>query len=291
MLEVKDQYIYSFSQENEPVMHVASGETLRFHTKDCFCNQITSEEQKVETIDWDVINPATGPVFVEGAKPGDILKVKIEKMELGEYGVMVAISGDGVLGNDFTENKVKIIKVSGDVAEYNEEIQIPCTPMIGVIGVAPAGAAIPCGEPGNHGGNMDNTKIGEGATLYLPVSVEGALLAMGDVHANMGDGEIMVSGIEIPAVVQVSVEVLEGKELRTPFLETQDALYSIASDKDLEQAIYIATSEMCKHIQEKKNYSIQDAGMLMSAVGNLEICQVVDPKRTVRFKMEKKYLK
>lgn len=290
MKEIKDSCIYKMSKDNKPALSVKSGEEVVFYTRDCFNNQITSEEQKVEFVDWDCINPATGPLYIEEAEPGDTLKVTIERLEVEKTGVMAAIPGDGVLGKDFEESQIKLIQVENQIAHFNDEIDIPCTPMIGVIGVAPLEGEIPCGEPGNHGGNMDNTKISEGAVLYFPVSVKGALLAMGDVHANMGDGEIMVTGIEIPAKVTVKVEVVKQKEISIPFMENAEYFYTIASDTDLEHAIYIATSEMCNYICKQKNYTIQEAGMLMSAVGDLEICQVVDPKRTVRFKMAKKYL-
>ena len=160
--------------------------------------------------------------------------------------------------------------------------------MIGVIGVAPKDEGIACGTPGHHGGNMDNTKITEGATLYLPVFHEGALFSLGDVHACMGDGEIMVSGVEIPANVTVTLDIVKGQTIENPMLEDDQYIYTIASNEDLDKAIYTATLTMNEIIQKQLHYDFNEAGMLMSACGNVEICQVVDPEKTARFSMPKK---
>lgn len=290
-MRIEDKVIYAMSAANEPVARVASGTTMTFVTRDCFNNQLLGENAVLGTLDWDSINPATGPVYVEGAEPGDVLKVTIEGIKVAESGTMAAIPNDGVLGALVKESVVKKIAVRDGVAQFSPEIQIPCKPMIGVIGVAPKEGAIPCGEPGSHGGNMDNTRIAAGAILYLPVFHEGALLAMGDVHACMGDGEIMVTGLEIPAEVTVTVEVLKDVAIENPMLENDEFYYTIASDEDIEKAVYTATYAMTKVVMERLDMSLEEAGMLLSAMGNLQFCQVVDPKRTVCMAMKKSVLK
>ena len=282
--------IFAMSKDNPPVLTVVSGETLLFETMDCFSNQVTDEAAGLDALDWERINPATGPVAVANAEPGDALKISILDIEVGPVGTMAAIPENGVLGAFVTQSSVKRIPVSGGVVHFSDAIQLPADPMIGVIGVAPAGDAIPCGEPGSHGGNMDNTAIRKGATLYLPVFAHGALLAMGDVHACMGDGEIMVTGVEIPAKVTVKIELLKNANLEHPMLENEGSCYAIASHEDLEQAILAATLTMNRCVMDKLGLSFNEAGMLLSAAGNLEFCQVVDPKRTVRFAMPKSLL-
>lgn len=290
-MRIEDRVIFAMSSENEPVMQVTSGTTMTFVTKDCFNNQLLGEDAVIDALDWDAINPATGPVYIEGAEPGDILKVKIEEIKVAEYGTMAAIPENGVLGDLVTKSVVKRIAVKDGVAAFSPEIQIPCKPMIGVIGVAPEEGEIPCGEPGSHGGNMDNTRIAAGATLYLPVFHEGALLAMGDVHACMGDGEIMVTGVEIPAEVTVTVEVLKNATIENPMLEDEEFYYTIASDEDVEKAVFTAVHAMTEVVMKRLGMSLEEAGMLLSAMGNLEFCQVVDPKRTVRMALKKSVLK
>ena len=291
-MRVEGQAVYAMRGKNRPGWKVKSGSELTFVTRDCFDNQLLEEDARLEGLDWDAINPATGPVWIEGALPGDVLKVTIREIRVAELGTMAAIPGNGVLGELVKENALKHIRVRDGIAEFSPGIRIPCSPMIGVIGVAPAGEeAIPCGEPGSHGGNMDNTRIGAGTVLYLPVFQEGALLAMGDVHACMGDGEIMVTGLEIPAEVDVQVEVLKGVSILNPMLETEEACYTIASDEDLEKAVFSAVYDMTQVVMRQLNMSLEEAGMLLSAMGNLQFCQVVDPKRTVRMEMKRSVLR
>ena len=197
---------------------------------------------------------------------------------------------NGILGDLVTEESIRLLNVADGKVHFNDKITLDCDPMIGVIGVAPAVGAISCGTPDTHGGNMDNTRIRKGAILYLPVFHEGALLAMGDVHAVMGDGEIMVTGVEINAHITVRVTVLPEHAVSTPLLMDKDFCYVISSDENLEKAIYNATLTMNKIVRDRLSMSLNDAGMLMSAAGHLKICQVVDPKRTVTFAMPRKIL-
>ena len=163
--------------------------------------------------------------------------------------------------------------------------------MIGVIGVAPKNGPVPCGTPGPHGGNMDNQMIRKGATLYLQVNCEGALLCIGDLHAAMGDGEIMVTGVETGGKVRVAVDVLKNQELCHPFLEDAESWYTIASHENLLEAVRQAAGDMTERISKVYRMPFNEAGMLMSAVGNAQVCQVVDPLMTVRFEVPKSVVK
>lgn len=290
MYRLGNTAVFTMSAENSAALEVEDNATVVFETMDCFSNQLTSEEQKIETLDWSCINPATGPVHVRGAQPGDTLKLTILDIRVAQYGTMVALPQNGVLGEYVKEGQIKRIEVKGGIAYFNSAIHLPCTPMIGVIGVAPESGAVPCGEPGSHGGNMDNTKIAAGSVLYLPVFQPGALLAMGDVHACMGDGEIMVSGLEIPAEITVRIEVLKHTRINNPMLETSHACYTIASHEDVEQAVKAVTLDMANILMRSCHLSLNEAGMLLSAAGNLQFCQMVDPKRTVRMEVPKTIL-
>lgn len=283
---IKDNYVFALGEKKEEAVHVKAGEILEFYTRDCFNNQITSEDYIMDGLDWDHINPATGPVYVEGAEAGDVLKVEILDIILEEEGTMCALPENGVLGADVTESSIKKVPIKDGCCIFNE-FKLPLNPMIGVIGVAPEKEPVACGTPGAHGGNMDNTKIAKGSTLYLPVFHDGAYFGCGDVHACMGDGEIMVSGVEIGAKVVVRLDVIKGISIDNPRLEDEKFIYTIASDEDLEKAIYAATKTMCGILEKHLGYSLNEAGMLMSACGNLEFCQVVDPERTVRMAIPK----
>lgn len=272
-----------------PVITISSGTTIRMETFDCFQNQVTAETDKLEQLNWDQTNPVTGPIFFEEAKPGDILKVKINKIEIGSQGVMMTLPNEGILGHRFTETTIKILPIKDDHMLLND-IKVPINKMIGVIGVAPKEEAINCGTPGPHGGNMDNKMITEGAILYLPVFVEGALFGLGDFHTAMGDGEVGVTGVEIEGAATVTLEVLKGEEIEQPLLENEEVFTQIASAKTLDEAGKLATELMANRIVQKTGRSIAEVTMLLSAAGQIEICQMVDPLMTVRFVLPKSIL-
>ena len=242
-------------------------------------------------MNWDRINPATGPVYVQNAMAGDVLKVEILEITLDQQGVMCALPDNGVLGSLVKEESVKRIKVEEGKVHFNDKLVFDVTPMIGVIGVAPENGAINCGTPGCHGGNMDNKRIKEGASLYFPVFHDGALFSLGDVHAAMGDGEVMVSGVEISAEVKVRLSVMKGIRIETPMLENEEICGVIYSHEEIEKAVFHAVRIMNERVQEQLGLSFNEAGMLLSAVGDLRFCQVVDPERTVMMCVPRKMMK
>jgi len=288
-LSRSESIIYAFDKNHEPIKMISSGTTIRIETFDCFQNQVTSETDKIEQLAWDQTNPATGPIYIEEAMPGDILKVKIDKIEIGSQGVMMTLPNEGTLGHRLTESTIKILPIKDDHVFLND-IKLPINKMIGVIGVAPKEEAINCGTPGPHGGNMDNKMITEGAILYLPVFVEGALFGLGDFHAAMGDGEIGVTGVEVEGAATVTLEVLKGETIEQPLLENEEVFTQIASAKTLDEASRLATELMANRIVQKTGRSLAEVTMLLSAAGQIEICQIVDPLMTVRFVLSKSIL-
>lgn len=285
MLKVKNnQVVYSMSPNNTPALKVESGDTMIFETCDCFEDQIKRSDMVFDQLDWNRINPATGPVYINGAEPGDTIAVKIENIKVNDTGVMVCGPGLGVIGDLLENNEIKIIPIEDGKVKFSEKVSLPVKPMIGVIGTAPAAGAISCGTPGMHGGNMDTKIIGIGSTVYLPVEVPGALLALGDLHAAMGDGEVSVCGIEVSGEVTVRVTLIKGRSMILPVVFTEDAVYAIASDKSLDEAVKIATRNMV-HILINKGMTIQEAIQLLSVGGNIQISQIVDPLKTARFEL------
>ena len=282
--------IYAMCASNPPVAHVSPGTTLVFETWDALQGQINASTQSFDGLDWSRVNPATGPVFVEGANPGDILQVKIERISVATEGVVVCGKGMGVMGGVLQSNAIRIVPIEGNVAHFPDKIKLPLNKMVGVIGVAPKDEAIPCGAPDLHGGNMDCKEIREGATLLLPVNVPGALLAMGDLHAVMADGEIGVSGVEVSGEVTVTVDVIKGKTLPLPMILNDTHVMTLFSDVDLDIAADTAVANMVQYLVQEQAFTPEDATMLISLVGDVRICQVVDPKKTVRVEFPRKYL-
>lgn len=286
MLTIKrETAVYAMSPDNAPVAWVESGETILFETSDCFGGQIATENDHLGTLDWSRINPATGPVFVKDAMPGDTLKVEILQINVDKQAATVEAPGEGITGLAAEAENTKILPVTDGCAIFNAMIKLAVKPMIGVIGTAPADESIPTGTPSFHGGNMDCKRIGEGAVLYLPVNVEGALLAMGDLHAVMGDGEVCVCGAEIAGEVTVRVNVLKGRPLPLPFLVTEEHAMAIYSAEGLDAAAEGTTLRMRSFLMDQAGLAAHEAGMLLSLAGDLRICQAVDPNKTCRMEL------
>ncbi|POR04307.1 hypothetical protein AU468_03315 [Alkalispirochaeta sphaeroplastigenens] len=290
-MRIDDESVfYSFHSGLTPVATVESGAEIRMVTQDCFSNQI-SLPQDFTGLDWGRVNPATGPVALRGARPGDVLKVDILEIDIANSGVVCVVPGAGVLGDRIEAAHVKVLPLD-DRVHFNDHIALPLNKMIGVIGVAPRDEAVPNGVPGDHGGNMDNRVIREGATLYLPIFHEGALFGAGDVHGAMGDGEIGVSGLEVAAELTLRLSLIPRSAstflpLEHPLLEDDHDFYSIVSGETLDAATHRAVATMANLLQHKTGLSLADSTMLMSLAGHTEIAQVVDPQVTVRYRMPK----
>ena len=235
---------YAFSASLPPVQTIKQGEEFILETFDCFEGQIKKETDLANELDWDHINPATGPVYIENVRPGDILRVDILEINIADQSVVTATPMQGVIGDMITKSETRVLPKQGNNLCFSDHLQIPIQPMIGVIGVAPKGKSIPNGVPDQHGGNMDCNKICQGSSIYLTAQVPGALLGCGDLHAVMGDGEIISTGAETNGEVRMKAKVVELKELPTPFLETSDFISTISSALSVDDAATQATHAM-----------------------------------------------
>lgn len=282
--------INNFSKDNAPIMTVATPATISIETKDCYSNLLRSPETRGQLIPSELINPATGPIFIEGAKPGDTLKVTIEKIDISDFGVVSCGDDCGPLAKFIKGNHLEIIDVKDGFADFLGKYQIPIHKMIGVIGVAPSGDALRTSYPGRHGGNMDTNMITEGTVLYLPVAVDGALFAVGDVHAVMGDGEVGGSGLEIPADITLKLELIKDKCYEFPIAEDADNFCIIATEPTLDVATESCMAASLEFLKDKIDLESHQIIMLMSLTGDLQVSQVVDPEMTVRFTFPKKFM-
>ena len=293
-----------------PVMRIQSGDTVRIHTL------ITSTPQRLEAagIAKEQIEPAlreivekvtnkgpgghilTGPIFVEGAEPGDVLEVRIKEIRLA---VPYAYNGfsprGGFLPQDFADSRTKIIPLDQKrmVGRFADGIEIPLHPFFGSMGVAPPPAAGRLGSapPGRHAGNLDNKELVAGSTLYIPVHAPGALFEVGDGHAAQGDGEVDITALETSLVGTFQFIVRKDLHLAWPRAETPSMWITMGIDDDLTEAARIATREMIDLLASEKKMAREDAYMLMSAAGDLAVTQVVDGPRGVHAKMSKAIFK
>ena len=277
--------VLNMSPNNKPAARAKDGDTVVFETFDCFSNQIRSNDQLFSSVGWDKINPATGPLFVEGADVGDILRVEILDIELDSQGVMTIAPKLGALGEFIDAEVTRIVPLVNGKAVFSDVLSLDLSPMIGVIGTAPKTEEIPTGTPGEHGGNMDNKRIGKGALVYLPVNVTGGMLSMGDMHAVMGDGEIVLCGVEVCGRITVKVDVIKGKDVPLPLVVRDGDLMAVASAKTLDEAAKMAVKNMFLFLRQELKMGIDEAGMLLSIAGDLRICQIVDPLMTARMEL------
>lgn len=266
---------YTFDKNHQPVATVQPGDTITFNTVDCFSNQIKSEKDLVTSVDFDRVNPGTGPVYIEGAEPGDVLVVEIENIEVANQGVGLTYDVGALKEHSELRTKIIPIDIKNGVARFND-IDIPLRPMIGVIGVAPAGDAIGCGRIGDHGGNMDNTKIEKGAKLYFPVNTPGALLQIGDLHGAMGDGELSGAGLEVAGAATVKVELIKDFKLNRPLIETTDRWYTTAARDTYSEALKLAMQDLQELMLKPYGWDHTDIDIYLSIDGHVEVNQGCD---------------
>jgi len=236
MIEISDKhYSYVFSKSNKPVATCKSGEIVKFYTRDCYNGQIVNETQIHDELDTNNCNPATGPLFVEGAQINDALKVTILDIEVADKGVMVNYPD---CGTDLPNNKprTKIFEIKENKTKFND-IEIDLIPMVGVIGTPKENVDTPTGHVFENGGNMDSRLNKKGSIIYLPVSVDGGLLSMGDLHASMGDGEMVGTGIEVAGAVTVKVEVVKNLQLEWPITDVEGYWFINVCGKTTDEAI------------------------------------------------------
>ena len=273
----RDQIVYSLDKQHPPAITVDPGETLLLETHDARTGSIRSAADLLDRPHPRGANPATGPIAVRGAELGDTLIVEILDIALADQGYLAVKAQTGLLAQRADRFVTRMIPIRNGHFVFSETLCIPVRPMIGVIGAAPAGEGIPRGDAGAHGGNMDNRYVTTGATVYLPVQAPGALLGIGDVHAAMGDGEITMVGLEIAAEVTVRVGLQKGAPCLRPWLETPTEWVTTGDDIDPAQACRIAAEEMAALLQRQLGVTFDEAYMLMSACGDVQICQMCGP--------------
>lgn len=277
----RDKTISTFETEMQAVEEAMPGEIIKFELKDSYDNQIDSEDKFRNQIDESRVALATGPVFVEGAEKGDLIQVKILDIALSDKGVAVARPGGGVLGDLVKKATTRVLTKMDNKFFSFVGIKIPVRPMIGVIGVAPLEGKYSSKIPWKHGGNMDTNDITEGSILYFPVGQKGGLLAMGDCHAVMGDGEIS-SGCEISAEVIVKVDVIKNKKIEWPLVETKDYTMVIASGDNEFDAEKEAAKQAVDLLSKGLGLNWDDALILASLTVDLKISQLSNAKKTIR---------
>jgi acetamidase/formamidase len=293
------QVYYTAMGTYAPVLHLADGDTVHTSTVDA---RGQNHDRRVVA---ERGNPQTGPFYIEGADRGDTLAVRFDRLRPSRrYGWTAATLAPNVVdpgyvtslppGNDLAEWEVDVEAWTATLLKPETSLgrfTLPLDPMVGCFGVAPAGReAISTATSANHGGNMDYRGFRQGATIYFPVAVPGALFFVGDGHATQGDGEIVGTGIEISFDVEFTVRVLKGKKINWPRAEDEQFIMTAGNARPLDQALQHATTEMTRWLQEDYGFDSTAAALLLGQCVRYEVGNVFDPAYTMICKVEKKLL-
>jgi acetamidase/formamidase len=284
-----EAFSYTWDHSIAPVIEVESGDSVLLHTRDASDEQIHrgSTARDIASIDFSHVNPVSGPVFVKGAQPGDALAIELLEMRPGDWGWTALIPGFGLLADEYPEPWLRISQIDPASASvrFSDQVSLPLRPFPGTIGVAPA-------QPGPHpilpptrwGGNLDTKHLTEGATLYLPVGVEGALLSVGDTHAAQGDGEVCGTAVESAMEVIVRISIRRDLTITAPQIDLPattrhtPANYHVCTGvgPDLIEAARDATRAMIEHLEARYGLERQEAYALASVACDLRIHELVD---------------
>jgi acetamidase/formamidase len=285
----EDQVHYLWDEGNEPTLRIASGDEISVRTREVSDGQITQDStvDVLGSLDMERLYPLVGPVYVEGAEPGDTLKVEILSVETRGWGWTAILPGLGLLPDDFPDPYLRIFDLTGELTPLDDVAQIPVEPFFGTMGVCPAGASQQAVmPPGTFGGNMDTRQLVQGSTLYLPVQVEGGLFSCGDAHGAQGDGEVCVTGIEAPMAGTFRLTVEKGRSILAPHWSSPGPLtprvdaggfYATTGvGPDLFVASQDALRAMVAYLTDTRPLSPEDAYVLASLCVDLKISEIVD---------------
>jgi acetamidase/formamidase len=287
----------------EPIARVAPGETIQVSTLDAFGNLIDSPDLDLaEIIQLPYVNPCTGPIYVEGAVPGDTLAVTIDSISITrDYAVSCLIPEfGGLCGTPFTRvlneplpQRIMLHHIDETGLVFDPDLDIlpiPVEPFYGTIGTSPSLEAISTLSPGFHGGNMDAADVCPGNTVYLPVNVPGALLFLGDGHAAQGDAEVCGVAAEIPTNGTLTIELIGDRVTSTPRVESEEFLMSIGSARPMEDAARIAFYDLVSWLATDYGFERLAAYQLCSQVARVRVANMVDILYSVVAKFPKRYL-
>ena len=274
-----------------PALHIAPGDTVEFECIDATSGQLTpsSTVKDLETLDFSLINPISGPVFVDGAEPGDALKVTLLGFSPSGWAWTAIVPNFGLLQKDFPSPSLRTWdydKSFSKPAVFSSFAKVPLKPFCGTIGVAPAEGTLPTLPPHASGGNMDVRDITVGVELFLPVQVPGALFSIGDPHAAQGDGEVCGCAIESPMGVAVKFDLVKNENLKFPRFRTPGPVtrhldakgYDVTTGigPDLMIASQDAVRGMIDLLGREQHMSAEDAYMLCSVCADMRISEIVD---------------
>lgn len=289
-----DQTHTKFSRAIEPAVRVPSGSIIEVFTHEATGGQLTptSTVDDAASIDWDRIHTLTGPVYVEGAEPGDVLAVRLLEFAPEDWGWMEIHPDFGFLVGEFQQPVLQTfaLDIEKMEVEFADGIRIPLKPFAGVMGVAPdTDEMLNTIPPRANGGNLDDPNLVAGTTVYFPVFVAGGLFSIGDTHAVQGLGEVSGTAIETPMRIVYEIRVIKGgRSIAEPQYETDEYYATTGFATTIDEAAKKATRYMIDYLVETRGLSREQAYMLCSLSGDLKIAETVDvPHMLVAMHMPK----
>ena len=284
----KEQLCTSFSAQNPPALRVQAGETFVMETNDRFA-VYDGPDSPPEAM--EVLKTMAGPVYIEGAKPGDTLKIEVLDVATPlAYGWIGATPNRGVLGERIPAFRKTRVDITPDGVVFNGKVTMPSRPMIGRMGLAPKDGPLPSNAKGDFGGGMGNTQIGKGATVYLPVFHEGGLLSIGDCHAAMGDGEATASAVECAVDATLRVTIENRFSVNRPVVETGDEVMTTGEGQTMEEATHMAINAMADLLMNQLGIDDTDAAMLIASAADVRAGIVAHAPYTMRVSVPKSML-
>jgi amidase len=282
---------YEFSRHNEIRLRIQPGETVLVESEDAFSGQIRTNDDRRDKTKKPYGNPQTGPIFVEGAQPGDTLAVVIEDIQPANGQCATRTSDPNQLAQwlgDDCPHGTHICPISDGLIHWSDQITMPYRPMLGCIGTAPDTGVPTTGPAGPYGGNMDIIETAPGNTVYLPVYVQGAYLYLGDAHAAMGHGELSASGLEMAAHTTITVNLIKNNTIPAPRIESHDEIMTIATGCPMERSIAQAYAWLILWMEADFGWDRWRAYDLLTHAGEISVGYYAIG--TVATKIKKSYL-
>ena len=282
----KDRHVYALDPEATPAIFISSGEELIVETWDAF-----EGLRDARAIDEKGLKgPVTGPIYVEGAMPGDALKIDFISIRVIKEATHLVSPGRGFLEEDFSEFYTTVMPVEGDHLLFPGGLKLPLRPSVGLVATTPTYVQQTASDSGPYGGDIDMKELVEGSTLYMPVLVEGGLLVMGDCHAVLGDGAVGGTGAETEAEIHLRVTVESGLNLKAPRALTPEYFITLSYGDDLGSAMRRAVRDMVDFLVMEKGMKPYDAYSLLSLAGDVRVSRAFRPISPVKMMLSRQVL-
>jgi amidase len=280
----RDKYTTILDATLPPAITIASGDELLVETWDAYKGEWRADRTP------GVVAPASGPIAVTGAAPGDALRIDILAIQPADQAMHDVRAGRGFLGDTFTERRPTIMPIRDGHLVFPGNLRIPINPSIGLIATTPAALQETASDSGPYGGDLDMKELTAGSTLWLPVFVPGGLLVLGDCHATVGDGAVGGTGAECAAEVTLRISLEKSKHLPGPRVLTSEHFAVLASGEDVGQTMRQAVQHMVDFLVQERRMEPYAAYSLLSLAGDVRMSRTFRPLSPVKMLLSRQVL-